>query len=146
MTKKKTHRSGARLPRDHHSTHSNGGNETGETGHRQERLEKILYDELQTILREAADPALAGILLVTVQLAPDGGHARIGYAALAPLAEEEHAARTTREALARATGFLRARLSSLLELKRLPKLTFTFVGAREPGARAPREGGEPWQD
>lgn len=144
---KKDHRSGERLPRAQQSTFSTGGNDAGAAGHRQQRLEKLIRDELQTVIRdEAADPALADMILITVQLSPDGGHARIGYAVEAQLSEEEDVARATREALRRATGFLRARLGSLLNLKRLPKLAFTFVGAREPGALAPREGGEPWHD
>jgi ribosome-binding factor A len=51
---------------------------------------------------------------------------------------------SSREALARATGFLRARLAALLELRRLPKLSFVFVGVQEPGGAAP--GGAAWHE
>lgn len=102
--------------------------------HRQVRLEHLLFDELQTLLRdEASDPALTGITLLHLELSNDGGHARIGYAVAAPLHAETQAAGTSRAALTRALGFLRTRLAQRLDLKRTPKLTFTFVGVSEPG-------------
>lgn len=93
---------------------------------------------------EASDSALAGVGLASVQLSVDGGHARVAYSVIAQLADEQRVGRAAREALVRATGFLRARLAALLDLKRLPKLSFTFVGVQEPGAGA--EGGEPWRE
>jgi ribosome-binding factor A len=112
-------------------------------GHRQERLERILLEEVQTLIRdEAADPALDGVRLLTVHLSVDGGHARISYVVEAPLAAQGQVERAAGDALARATGFLRARLAALLDLKRLPKLSFTFVGVQEPGTGTP--GGKPW--
>ncbi len=143
---KRTHRSGARRSRAQQSTLVSGGPESGAVGHRQERLEHILLDEVQRLVRdEAGDPALAGVRLVSVQLSVDGGHARIAYSVEAQLADEQCVQRAAREAFARATGFLRARLAALLDLKRLPKLSFTFVGVQEPGAGA-TEGGEPWRE
>jgi ribosome-binding factor A len=141
---KRTHRSGARHSRAQQSPLYPGGPESGAVGHRQERLEHILFDEIQTLIRdEAADPALDGIRLVSVRLSVDGGHARIAYAVDAQLADERRLQQVSGEALARATSFLRARLAALLDLKRLPKLSFTFVGVHEPGASGPNDGGEP---
>ncbi len=143
---KRTHRSGARPSRAQQSSVYPGDSESGAIGHRQERLERILFDEVQTLIRdEAADPALDAVRLVSVRLSVDGGHARIGYVVEAQLGARRHVEHTTREALARATSFLRARLASLLNLKRLPKLSFTFVGVHEPGATGPK-GGEPWHE
>ena len=139
---KHNRRSGARLPRDQQFTFALG-DQDAPIDHRQHRLERILHEELQTLLRdEAADPALSGIIVVAVHLSPDGGSARIAYAVEASAATEQQVARGSREALARAIGFLRARLASLLNLKRLPKLSFTFLGVRE----RPPEGGEPWRE
>lgn len=60
--------------------------------HRQERLEHILSDEVQWLIREEArDAALAGVRVVSVSLSPDGGHARIGYAVEARLNQESEA-------------------------------------------------------
>jgi ribosome-binding factor A len=143
---KRTHRSGARPSRAHQSTLIPGGPDAGALGHRQERLEHILLDEVQRLVRdEVSDPALVGVSLVSVQLSVDGGHARVAYSVEALLADEQRVARASREAFARASGFLRVRLAALLDLKRLPKLSFTFVGVQEPGARTP-EGGEPWHE
>jgi len=141
---KRTHRSGARSSRAQQAPlYPAGDPEADATGHRQERLERILLEELQTLIRdEAADPALDGVKLVSVHLSVDRGHARISYLAVAPLAAQWQVERASREALTRATGFLRARLAALLDLKRLPKLSFTFVGVQEPGAGTP--GGKPW--
>jgi ribosome-binding factor A len=140
---KRTHRSGARTSRAQQAPLYTGDPDADATGHRQERLERILFDEIQTLIRdEAADPALDGVRLVSVHLSVDGGHARIGYVVEAALSAERHVERASRDALARANGFLRARLASLLDLKRLPKLSFAFVGVQEP--RATTTGGEPW--
>ncbi|MBK9519048.1 MAG: ribosome-binding factor A [Anaeromyxobacter sp.] len=113
-------------------------------GHRQERLERILHDEVQTLLRdEAADPAIDGVRLVSVQLSSDGGLARIAYVVVTDRTELHLVERSSKEALVRATGFLRARLAALLNLKRLPRLSFTFVAVQEPGAAGPPLGGDP---
>lgn len=142
---KRTHRSGARPSRAQQLPPYPEENEAGATGHRQERLERILLDEIQTLLRdEAADPAVDGVHLVSVALSPDGGLARIAYVVEAELVDQRQVERSSREALARATGFLRARLASLLDLKRLPRLAFTFVAVQEPGANIGPMGGEPW--
>jgi len=142
---KRTHRSGARPSRALQSTFIPGDPDVGATGHRQERPEHILLDELQRLVRdEATDPALDGVRLVSVQLSVDGGHARVGYAIEGQLADEQRVERAAREAFARATGFLRARLAALLDLKRLPKLSFTFLGVQAPGSSGPEQGGESW--
>ena len=110
-------------------------------GHRQGRLEHILRDEIQALIRdEATDPCVDGVALLAVHLSLDGGHARIPYAVVARLEEEEDVKRTSQAGLLRATGFLRARLAQQLDLKKLPKLTFTFVGVVQPEAAT---GGEP---
>jgi ribosome-binding factor A len=111
-------------------------------GHRQNRLEHILRDEIQALIRdEATDPCVEGVALLSVHLSPDGGHARIAYAVVAHLEEEQDVKRTSQAGLLRATGFLRARLAQQLDLKKLPKLAFTFVGVLQP--KADRTGGEP---
>ncbi len=116
--------------------------------HRPVRLESILLEQVQSLVRdEAADPALGGVRLVSLELSLDCGHARVAYAVQAATTpcDLAQAERGSRDALGRATGFLRARLADLLGLKRLPTLTFTWVGVYEPaGAADPSPGGEPW--
>lgn len=123
-----------------------GAHEGDAEGHRPHRLEYILLEQLQSLLRdEAADPALDGVRLVSLRLSVDGGHARVAYAVEARLGDAARVERASRDALARACGFLRWRLAELLDLKRLPTFTFTFVGVQEQAAVAPEvEGGEPW--
>ncbi len=75
---------------------------------------------------------------MTVTLSLDASHARIGYAVEAPLAEASARARASKAGLTRASSFLRARLAEQLELKKLPQLSFVFIGLTprdEGGAR-----------
>lgn len=144
MSKNTSHRRGAPKRALQPTLMSEGEDQPESSGHRQQRLEKILLEEARALLRdEARDPALEGVELLSIELSPDGRNARFAYVATAPIDEERRVGRATGEALARSTGFLRARLAALLDLKRLPKLVFTFVGVRapEPGAG---EGGESW--
>ena len=143
---KRTHRSGARSPRARGPTPYPGVPGGDAVGHRPHRLELILLEQLQSLLRdEASDPALGGLHLVSLRLSIDGGHARVAYAVEAPLGDSARIERSSRAALGRATGFLRARLADLLDMKRLPTLSFTFVGVQEPGVAPDRaEGSAPW--
>jgi ribosome-binding factor A len=129
------------------STHSTGGLPDEGAGHRQARLEHILLDELQSLINdEATDPSLDGIKILAVHLSADGGHARVAYAVAALLSREQEVGRASKDGLVRATGFLRARLAQL-HLKKLPKLTFTFVGIAQVGndkaTGGDKAGGEP---
>ena len=126
----KTRRTRSRFAPAEPSTHFTGEDEPQDgAGHRQARLEHILIAELQSLITdEATDPSLDGIKVIAVHLSPDGGHARVAYAVTAMLSREQEAARTSKSGLARATPFLRARMAEHLQLKKLPQLTFTFVG------------------
>ncbi len=104
-------------------------------GYRQGRLEHLLLHELQTLIRdEATDPAIEGITVLAVNLSPDGGHARIAYAVVAERSFENEVRHRSHAGLLRASGFLRARIAEQLNLKKLPKLSFTFVGIAEGAA------------
>ncbi len=116
------------MSRKHRST-------TEGLGHRQARLEHLLTDELQSLITdEASDPSLEGVRVLAVHLSPDGGHARVAYAVVAAIDREDEVGQITRAGLSRATSFLRARLAEQLQLKKLPQLTFTFVGITAGGA------------
>lgn len=115
----------------------------GGAGHRHARLENVLCEELQRLITdEARDPALEGIQLLAVHLSFDGGQARVPYVVRGVLSAEAVRSRDTRSALLRAAAFLRTQLALQLDLEKVPKLAFTFVGMTEP---AP-EGGEPCLD
>jgi ribosome-binding factor A len=125
-------------------------------GHRHQRLEHILAEELQLLLRdEVADPALSDIHITSVTLSPDGGHARIAYAVLVAGdgdSGEDEVESAPKLAFERAGGFLRAQLALRLNLKRTPKLSFVCLGrcselateapSSEPQGDIENEGGE----
>ncbi|MBI5545632.1 MAG: ribosome-binding factor A [Deltaproteobacteria bacterium] len=115
---------------------------SSQSNFRRVRGERLLLEELRTLLRDAVDPELEGVRPLTLELSPDGGHARVPYVVDAPqLTDESAMRRTSSRALERASGFLRARLASNLELRKVPTLGFQFVGlAAEDAAQ---EGGEP---
>jgi ribosome-binding factor A len=134
----KTRHTRTRAARSETSTHTSGEL----AGRRHLRLEHILLHELQLLLAdECTDPQLAGVKPIALTLSPDSGHARIAYAVVASLDQEQSLRRTTEAALIRATGFLRSQLAERLELKKLPRLTFTFVGLVDPDT-ASADGGD----
>ncbi len=120
-------------------THRSGGARSAR------RLESILLEELQSLIREAADPALEAVRLVSLRLSRDGSHARAPYVVEGTPCDPARVERASQEALERATGYLRSRLVDLLDLKRIPTLTFTFVGVQASGVASDSSGGGgPW--
>ncbi len=101
---------------------------------RNHRIEHLLLEELRSILgSEVSDPHAHGIWPVSVQLTPDGSHAKISYAVRTDdVMSGSSISRRCRDALKRATGFIRARLASSLNLKRTPHLSFVFLGLIAP--------------
>lgn len=77
---------------------------------------------------EIADPALANVRPIEVQLSVDGSYARVGYIVVGDALEEQRVKQATKRAFERARGFLRARIAQALDLKRTPDLGFVFVG------------------
>lgn len=97
-------------------------------GHRHERLQGLILEELRALLRDdVSDPALVGVRITAVVLSIDYRHARVHFA----LDAADERARAE-QGLARATAFLRARLGSAIDLKRVPDLRFVF-DAVSPG-------------
>jgi ribosome-binding factor A len=95
-------------------------------GHRHQRLQQILEEELQLLVRdELTDPRLADLKVTTVELSVDYRSARVKFVTDTP---EETAANLAKidRALEKATRFLRARLSESVEMKRLPELHFVY--------------------
>ena len=111
------------------------------------RLQSTLFEELSLLFRgELADPVLEGVHLTSLELSPDGRHARIGFTL--PHDKQESDTPAVEEALSRAQGYLRAQLAQGLNLNRVPHLRFVCAGVapRElppPTTDADWEGGEP---
>ncbi|AKU98808.1 hypothetical protein AKJ09_05472 [Labilithrix luteola] len=112
-------------------------------GHRHLRLQELVLEELQSLLRDdITDPALVDVEIGAVVLSPDYRHARVHFSLRTPLAlghaagnpATEAALRGSAErALTRATPFLRARLAEAIDMKRVPELRFVFDGVASSG-------------
>ncbi len=97
---------------------------------RNQRIEHLILEALRSLLdAEVCDPLAQSIWPVSIHLSPDGSSAKVSYAVQkADPSNESAVANQTRTALKRASGFLRARLASSLNLKRTPHLAFVFLG------------------
>ncbi len=86
-------------------------------GYRHARLERVVQEELNEILRdEVSDPSLANVRVTHVKLSVDYRAAKVYYTCTSSSSIES--------ALDRAAGFMRARLADSVELKRVPELRF----------------------
>lgn len=95
--------------------------EPGPIGHRQERLERVMLDELSSILRdEATNPKLDGVTFNRVELSADYRNARVWFRAADGTQAE------AQQALEKSSAFLRARMAELMDLKRVPLLRFVL--------------------
>lgn len=104
------------------------------------RLQSTLFEEVALLFRgELSDPLLEGVVVTTLELSPDGRHARIGFTL--PPERQESGPAPVEEAIERATGFIRSQLALGLNLKRVPHLRFVCVGVAPRMAPA-EEGGE----
>jgi ribosome-binding factor A len=98
-------------------------------GHRHQRVEVSILEELRAILRDdVSDPELYGVRLSAVALSPDYRSARVHF--IIPLGRSRPA---VERAFARATAFLRGRMSEAVELKRTPELRFVFEAEADLG-------------
>jgi ribosome-binding factor A len=96
-------------------------------GYRHVRLQEMLLEELQGLLRDdVSDPALETVRITALVLSPDYRHARVHFALQLSLEEASQRRVVVERALARATPFLRARLADAIDLKRVPDLRFVF--------------------
>jgi ribosome-binding factor A len=108
----------------HRSRRRDERDEGGEGGYRTARLQELIREELNLILRnEVRDPRLDGVIITMVELAGDGSRARLWYTAEG---DEDR-----REACDHIAGFLRTQLAESLGLKRTPELRFR----RDPASR-----------
>ena len=95
-------------------------------GHRHQRLQQILEEELQSLVRdEITDPRLADLHVTAVELSVDYRSARVKFVTDAPEETPKKLEQIDR-ALEKATRFLRARLGESVEMKRLPELHFAY--------------------
>jgi len=104
---------------------SNEAREGGGDGTRIARLQELIREEVNLILRnEVRDPRLDSVAITMVELAGDGSRARLWYTAEG---DDDR-----RDACDHIAGFLRTQLAESLGLKRTPELRFR----RDPASRA----------
>ncbi len=118
--------------RQQHRSRDEDGDRDGGDGTRIVRLQELIREEVNLILRnEVRDPRLDGVVITMVELAGDGSCARLWFTA-----EDDD---DKRAACAHIAGFLRTQLAEGLGLKRTPELRFR----RDPATRAlPRDATE----
>jgi len=98
-------------------------------GHRHARLERLILQELRTLLREdVADPALVEVRITTLVLSVDYRHARIHFVVRGDMHNSAQERVRVERALGRAMPYLRAQLAIAIEMKRVPELRFAFDG------------------
>jgi ribosome-binding factor A len=133
-----------RARRDRHDRspeHSSQDADPQAAGHRHERLQRLLREELDALVRdELADPRLDGVTFTRVELSVDYKNARVGFIAAGAVGASRDAREHLERLLTRASPFLRARLADSVELKVVPALRFTWDAyaatelESEPGA------------
>ena len=99
---------------------------------RMSRVNGLLREELsELILRELKDPRVASFVTITeVDTSSDLDHARVYVSVMATPEEQLDVIK----GLKSAEGFLRASLSSRMQMRKIPTLTFELDSTMERGA------------
>ena len=104
-------------------------------GSRPDRVGDQIRAEVADLLaRELQDPGLGFVTVTRVRVTADLQIARIYYTSLG----DERARRATRNALERATPFIRRQIGSRLRLRRVPQIQFVFDESVEQQERLER--------
>lgn len=96
--------------------------------HRHQRVASAILDELRSIVRDdVIDPELEGVALTAIVLSSDSKVAKVHFAVPRGLPRA-----AALRAFGRAAGFLRARLTEGIELKKVPDLRFVYEAEIDP--------------
>ncbi len=99
---------------------------------RMERINQQLKREIgQIILQELSDPRLQFVSVTAVKTSNDLRSARVSYSVLGDPASVDQ----VQQGLSRASGMIRRLLSSKLNLRNTPELTFSYDKSIEESAR-----------
>jgi ribosome-binding factor A len=90
--------------------------------------EQIRQELSDIVMREMKDPRVAGISFTAVKVTSDLEHAKVWFTTF----NEDRAG--VLKALSRAAGYLRTTLSSRMQLRSVPKLTFKYDESIEHAA------------
>src|ERR1043165_3354349 len=94
---------------------------------RQERVTELIHQEVSKRVLQLKDPGLGFITILAVRLTPDFMQAKVFYSVLGSPEERER----TKQALDRATPFLRSQMRALESLKFPPELMFVLDNSAE---------------
>jgi ribosome-binding factor A len=109
-------------------------------GHRHGRLQQILREELDALVRdELSDPRLDGVSITSVELSVDYRNARVTFWAARPAPPSRDERDRLEKAFARATPFLRASLAESVDLKQVPMLRFVWGQGADAHLASPDE-------
>lgn len=98
---------------------------------RNQRLGSQVLRTLNELVRfESKDPRLAGVSLTAVELSKDLSVAKVYFSQMDPDADALEA----QQGLERAAGFLRGKLGSSLQIRRVPELRFVHDDSIAHGA------------
>ena len=96
------------------------------------RIADQIQRELSEIIRmELKDPRVGLITITDVEVTQDNEHAKVFFTALGEPVQQEAAER----ALNHAAGFLRRSLATVMKLRIVPQLRFTYDVSVERGVR-----------
>lgn len=99
---------------------------------RMQRLDELLRQEIaRLIAEEVRDPRVGFTTVMDARVSPDLRHARVYVSVLGDDREKEAAV----DALQRASGFLRGRLATIVEMRYLPELEFELDRSLERASR-----------
>ncbi len=99
---------------------------------RSQRLGAQILRSLSELLRfETKDPRLQGVSLTSVDLSRDLSVARVYFSLLNPGDSPD----PVNEGLAKASGFLRAKLGSAIKVRHVPELRFIHDDSAEHGSK-----------
>ena len=102
------------------------------TTQRQQRLARLLQEEISSILRrQLKDPRLGMVSITEVVVAPDLRQAQVYVSALG----DEEARLAALQVLRGAAGFVQAELGKSIRLRYIPRLDFRYDASLDRGDR-----------
>ena len=98
---------------------------------RSERVRKLLHEEISKIVQRLKDPRLGFVTIVDLKLTEDMLESRVFCSIIGSDSEKKK----TVEILNSASGFIRHSLGEIVELRRIPTLTFVYDDTSERADR-----------
>ena len=102
------------------------------THFRKEKVESLIAHEVADILlKRVQDPRIRGVHVVSVNVSPDFGSARVYYSTLLATADIE----VVQKGLDSAKAFIRSEVKKAIKLRAIPEIYFVFDPSIREGDR-----------